>query len=149
MSVVTRVNTTQLQDFIRKDQASAPQVLSEWQQEGSLELMMQLRQNTPVKTGMLRESVNRRNTPKGFTVFFTKPYDKLANYLEKGTAAHIIFPSDPNGVLTWTDRSGVQRFAKYVRHPGFRGRFFIQRTKEQARPVLRELYRSIWEKWHR
>jgi hypothetical protein len=149
VSVITRINTTQLQDFIRKDQASSPQVLAEWQQEGSLELMMLLRQNTPVRTGMLRESIARRNTPKGFTVYFTKPYDKIAGYVEYGTRPHNIFPSDPNGVLSWVGRYGEQRFAKRVFHPGFRGRFFVQRTKQQIRPVLRQLYRMIWLKYHR
>ena len=149
MSVITRVNTSQLQDFIRKDQASSPQVLAEWQSEGSLELMMQLRQNTPVRAGMLRESVARRNTPKGFTVYFTKPYDKIASYVEHGTQPHMIFPSDPNGVLSWVGKYGEQRYAKYVRHPGFRGRFFVARTKQQIRPVLKQLYRMIWEKYHR
>ena len=66
MSVVARVNDTQLQNFVRRDQASGAQVLAEWQSEGSLELLMQLRGNTPVRSGLTRESIARRNTPKGF-----------------------------------------------------------------------------------
>jgi len=150
MSVHVNVNTQKLQSFIQKDKATAPQVLAEWQQGGSQELLMQLRNNTPYKYGNLREAANKRFTPKGFTIFFTAgKYSSIAGFLEKGTKPHMIFPSNPAGVLSWTDKSGIQRFAKHVKHPGFSGRFFVQKTRDQARPVLRELYRQIWEKWHR
>jgi hypothetical protein len=142
------VGAEHLQGFVRRAEASGAQVLSEWQAEGSLELMMQLRGNTPVRTGMTRESIARRNTPKGFTVYFTKPYDKIAAYLEYGTRPHMIFPSQGQ-VLSWGGKFGEQRFARSVRHPGTRATYFVSRTREQVKPVLAQLYRFIWEKYHR
>lgn len=147
MAVRIVVNDRQLQEFVRRDAAESAAVLAEWQAEGARVAVVQLRQNTPVRRGLLRESINSRVTPRGFSVFFTKPFDKIASYLEHGTKPHMIFPSQAR-VLAWEGSFGEPRFAKAVRHPGTWPIYFVTWTREQLRPVLRELYRQIWLRHH-
>jgi len=137
--VIVRVDKTKLENYVRLFPEKMNAVLEQWKEEGSLETMEYMRGIAPFKTGFLRESITRRTTPKGFTVYPTAPY---AKYVDKGTSPHMIFPRNAT-VLSWTAPAGGQIFARYVHHPGTRGQFFIQRTKEAMRTVLKQLLRFI------
>jgi hypothetical protein len=147
LAVRVTVDNAQLRSFVQRDAAEGSAVLAEWQMDGSRVAIVQLRANTPVRRGLTRESINSENTPRGFRVFFTAPFDKIAVYLERGTNPHLIFPSQAK-VLVWEGSFGEPRFARVVRHPGTVARLFIARTREELRPVLRELYRQIWLRHH-
>ena len=47
--------------------------------------------------------------------------DKIFKFVDEGTKAHIIKPIAPNKVLHWVDKSGEDRFATIVHHPGYAG----------------------------
>ena len=107
-----------------------------------------MRANTPVRTGFLRDSIVKQLTPSGFTVYPTASY---ASAVEYGTSPHTIFPSQAKvlcfrtGKLGWAFGEGAI-FARRVKHPGFAGRFFIRRSRDELREKLRELYLAIWSR---
>lgn len=47
-------------------------------------------------------------------------------------------------VLRWFGGDGSPIFAAYVFHPGTKGSFFVKRTAEGVKQVLKELYVMIW-----
>ncbi len=116
------------------------EILRQWKTEGSEETMRYMRGIVPIRTGFLRESITRRETPKGFLVYASAPYAKL---VDQGTAAHWIFPRNAK-VLRWFGEFEAPIFARRVYHPGARAVHFVERTKEAMRQVLRELYLAIW-----
>jgi hypothetical protein len=111
-----------------------------WKEQGSQETLTFMRGAVPIKTGFLRESIVKRVTPSGFTVFPTASY---AKFVDQGTKPHTIFPNQAR-VLRWYTPFGAPVFGKYAKHPGTKGVFFIQRTREAMLQVLRQLYISIW-----
>lgn len=81
--------------------------------------------NTPVRTGNLRSSFQK--LVSGLTARITS----TASYVmavEKGTRPHIILPKNAGALHFFI--GGQEVFAKSVKHPGSRGRFFIARTRE-------------------
>ena len=104
-------------------------------------MMEQMRRNTPVKRGFLRESVTRIKTSDGFLVY---PAAAYAEIVEKGSRPHIIFPASGK-VLHWLGPWGEPIFAKKVMHPGFSGRFFIRRTAQEMGAILQQLFASMKE----
>lgn len=53
----------------------------------------------------------------------------MAAYVEYPTVPHVIFPKRAGGVLSWVPRAGGFRvFAKWVLHPGFKGRDVFNTT---------------------
>jgi hypothetical protein len=107
----------------------------------------------------MRESITGVDTPDGFMVY---PAHPAADYVERGTAPHMIYPrgytvtptkgfigqlfiKPRGGILHWKNEWGADIFAKHVHHPGFPGRFFVQRTFEAVRLELQRLYAEIVE----
>ncbi len=103
-------------------------------------MMSHMRGIVPIRTGFLRESVNRRETPNGFLVYASAPYSK---FVDQGTTPHWIFPRNAR-VLRWFGEFEAPIFAWRVYHPGTKAVHFIERTKEAMRQVLKELYLAIW-----
>ena len=126
--------------FLKEEPERSAQVLALWKEEGSQETMGFMRGVIPVKTGVLRESITRRLTPKGFQVYATAPY---AKFVDQGTKPHLILAKNAS-VLRWFGPFGNPIFSKFVYHPGTPGRLFVARTKEAMRQVLRQLYLAIW-----
>ncbi len=61
----------------------------------------------------------------------------MAAYVEYPTRPHIIFPTRPGGVLSWMPRAGGFRvFAKWVIHPGFKGRDVFDTTMAQDQVMI-------------
>jgi hypothetical protein len=58
---------------------------------------------------------------------------------EFGSVEHIIAPKDyPEGFLSWVDKSGVRRFAKFVIHPGTQPRPFMRPAADSYLPVFQK-----------
>jgi hypothetical protein len=110
-----------------------------WQEQGSEITVGFMQGIVPVKTGFLRDSVTAEFTANGFNVFPTAPY---AKFVDQPTKPHRIFPSSAR-VLRWFD-GGQPIFSAFVQHPGTKGFFFIKRTKDGVKQVLKELYVMIW-----
>lgn len=81
--------------------------------------------NTPVKTGNLRSSFQKLVSGLTARIVSTASYVMA---VEKGTRPHIILPRNARALHFFI--GGQEVFAKSVKHPGSRGRFFIARTKE-------------------
>ncbi len=126
--------------YLNEQPMRQAEVLRQWKAEGSEETMSYMRGIVPVRTGFLRESATRGETPKGFLVYAAAPY---AKFVDQGTALHWIFPRNAR-VLRWFGEFEVPIFAKRVYHPGTKAVHFIERTKEAMCQVLRELYLAIW-----
>jgi hypothetical protein len=107
-----------------------------------------LRANTPVRSGFLRDSIVKQLTPSGFTGYPTASY---ASAIEHGTGPHTIFPSHAKvlcfriGNLGRAFGEGAI-FARRIEHPGFAGRFFIRKSRNELRSKLRELYLMLWSR---
>jgi hypothetical protein len=142
MTLQIRVDRTQLETFTRLFPEKQAKILEAWKEEGSRATVESMRRHVPLRSGYLRESVTRRLTPKGFTVSPTAPY---ALFVDQGTRPHTIYPVNAT-VLRWYGPSGEAVFSRVVHHPGFTGRFFMSKTKEEMEPVLRQLLlRNIQE----
>jgi len=139
---VLRVDDTKLQSWLRQEPERQVESLRLFQDEGSLLVMAEMRQKVPFRTGFLRESITTYITPSGFTVYPTASY---AEAVEKGVGPRTIFPIRAR-VLRFETEEGVPVFAKYVRHPGFPGRWFVRRTAEAVRERLAELMRQIFRR---
>ncbi len=126
--------------YLNEQPIRQAEILRQWKAEGSDETMRYMRGIVPIRTGFLRESVTRRETPQGFLVYALAPY---ARFVDQGTAPHWIFPRNSQ-VLRWFGEFEATIFARRVYHPGTKAVHFIERTKEAMRQVLRELYLAIW-----
>lgn len=66
--------------------------------------------------------------------------EPLDEFLENGFAPHdIVAKGKEQGgadVLSWIDQFGTRRFARSVRHPGFRGYHFMEIGERQYTPEL-------------
>lgn len=94
-----------------------------------------IRQNAPVRTGALRDSITiERVSTDTVLVGPTVPY---APFVEFGVVAHEIVPVKAQALRFQIDGETV--FAKRVLHPGFEGRHFIKQSSEEAIPRLRDL----------
>lgn len=90
----------------------------------------------PVDTGRLRASIQYeiRNRALGVTgrLFSNVSY---ADMVHDGTRPHIIRPRRPGGVLRFTV-DGQVVYARFVRHPGTRGRPFLADAMRQVGPSM-------------
>ena len=94
-------------------------------------LAEEMRERAPVRTGRLRDSIRAIRAGRVRFVGPTVPY---APYVEFGTRPHIIRPHRARALRFEVE--GRTAFATYVRHPGFRGLFFVRRSVEA---VMREI----------
>jgi hypothetical protein len=150
VSVRVRVDSTKLESMVGGVAARQSSVFGEWQRQGSAEAVSVLRANSPVRSGFLRNSVQKEFTQLGFRVF---PSASYAAAVEYGSKPHTIFPSKKR-VLSWVWGGcsmgwtfGNNRiFACKVEHPGFAGRFFIRKSRDELRGKLRDLYLMLWSR---
>jgi len=94
-------------------------------------------QYAPERTGFLRRNIVW--SVEGLTgrVISQAPYSA---YVEFGTRPHMIFPRRAR-VLRF-EVGGRTVFARYVHHPGTRGRFFMRRALQDALSRLSEFIRT-------
>ena len=142
MSVKVETNSPQLEAWLAEAANKQPEIVQAWKEQGKLLVMEEMRARTPVRSGFLRESITAAEVPDGFIVY---PTAKYAAHVEYGTQPHTIFPNKAK-VLRWTDQWGATIFARHVHHPGFPGRFFVQKTFDAVKLELRRLYAEVVER---
>jgi hypothetical protein len=110
--------------------------------EQSGELMQRImRDKAPVRTGKLRDSIQIRKGQNAVEVGPNLSAAPYASFVEFGTGPHMIFPAGSRALRF--EASGRTVFARYVRHPGTRGWYFIARTREEAYPQIRSLAQEL------
>jgi hypothetical protein len=95
-----------------------------------------MRENAPVRTGALWSSIIIDVGPKSVSIHPTVPY---APFVEAGTRPHIIRPVNASVLHFFS--GGKEIFAKEVHHPGFQGRFFIRKTRDEVKGEIADLAR--------
>jgi hypothetical protein len=140
LPITVRVQYARVQAYLSGYPARSAEVQRLWQEQGSDVTVGFMQGIVPVKTGFLRDSVTAEFTANGFSVFPSAPY---ANFVDQPTRPHSIFPRGAR-VLRWFGEGGSPIFAAYVFHPGTKGSFFIKRTKDGVKQVLKDLYTIIW-----
>lgn len=136
------MDDSQIREYLMREKTRESEALRLFQDEGSRLTVEEMRGIVPLKTGFLRESITSSTTPSGFTVY---PTAKYAEFVDKGTGPHTIFPSGARALRFETPWGG-EVFAKRVQHPGTRPTFFIQRTADAVVGKLVEQLRSILER---
>lgn len=142
MSIRIEADTRNVEAYLAECAERQPEIVQAWKQEGKQLVMQEMRFRAPIRSGFLRESIITAETPDGFMVY---PTAKYAEYVERGTAPHTIFPSTAK-VLRFELPSGAVIFAKHMHHPGFAGRWFVRNTFEFVKLELKRLYQEIVER---
>ena len=94
-------------------------------------------QYAPVRTGFLRRNIIWRVEGLTGRVVSQAPYSA---FVEFGTRPHMIFPRRARALRF--EVGGQVVFARYVRHPGTRGQFFMRRALHDALNRLSEFVRA-------
>jgi len=87
------------------------------------DLEIELKRNTPKKTGGLRDSINVKSTGSSLIISM----DAYGEYVEFGTRPHLILPKTKKALKF--EVNGQEVFSKKVLHPGTQAQPFV-------RPVL-------------
>jgi len=98
------------------------------------------RKNVPVRTGLLRSSIEKGGLGNCLYVSMGNPRAYYAPYVEYGTAPHMIYPRRVRA-LRFEVRGKVV-FAKYVRHPGTKPQYVMRRSTEEALKEFRRILRK-------
>jgi hypothetical protein len=138
MTLVMRIDRSKLENFTRLFPEKQAKILEAWKDEGSPKVMESMRRHVPIRSGYLRESIKSKLTPKGFTVWPTASY---AGFVDQGARPHTIYPVNAS-VLRWFGPYGQAIFSRVVHHPGFTGRFFMDATRQEMGPILKQLLLS-------
>lgn len=85
--------------------------------------------------------------------FNEKEYAQYVNY---GTGLwgpehkkYLILPKDPDGMLHWVDKAGVDRFAKSVLHPGSPGHFMLEASADFVEATWGRIVQPLLRVWAR
>jgi hypothetical protein len=136
--MVMRIDRSKLENFTRLFPEKQLKILEKWKDEGSIKTVESMRGRVPIRSGTLRESITRKLTPKGFTVW---PSASYARFVDQGARPHTIYPVNAS-VLRWFGPYGQAIFSRVVHHPGSAGRFFVDATRQEMGPVLKQLLLS-------
>jgi hypothetical protein len=143
--ITVRAQYSRVQAYLKAAPERGMVVGRLWREQGSEVTIGFMQGIVPVKTGFLRDSVTTEFTANGFSVYPTAPY---AKFVDQPTRPHRIFPSKAR-VLRWFGEGGSPIFSAYTLHPGTKGVFFIKRTAEGIKQVLKQLYTMIWNERNR
>lgn len=118
-----------------------------WADETGVIVREALKNAAPVgqgpDAGRLRDSIRYlRRTGEGSVVLEFTARTPYAKYVIDGTRPHIIRARTAR-YLHWVDRSGRDRFAKQVNHPGTQPNRFPERTIGPLLPVIQRRYTQI------
>ena len=97
------------------------------------------RRNVPVRTGLLRSSIEKGGFGDFLYVSMGNPRAYYAPYVEYGTRPHMIYPRRAQA-LRFEIRGKIV-FAKYVRHPGTKPQYVMRRSAEEALKEFRRILR--------
>ena len=144
------MKTKGLAELIERFDAAQPAIAREIQsatREASAEVKAIAQTNVPKRTGATARRITSRVSGTGAaTTGYVNARGK-AQILERGAKPHVILPRGRTGkrgrkkALHW---GGV--FAAGVQHPGFKGRRFMERSREQGRPVVEKLFQAATER---
>ncbi len=93
----------------------------------------------PVRTGYLASTVYKQ---VGFGEGKVGAAASYAEFVEKGTAPHVIYPV--KGRVLAFQVAGRLVFAPLVRHPGTRANPFLERAAEGGRSRVDEIFANLW-----
>ncbi|MHC1624033.1 MAG: HK97-gp10 family putative phage morphogenesis protein [Candidatus Methanospirareceae archaeon] len=99
------------------------------------------RKNVPVRTGLLRSSIEKGGFGNVLYVSMGNARAYYAPFVEYGTRPHVIYPRRAQALRF--EVRGQVIFAKYVRHPGSKPRHVMRRSTEE---VLKEFRRILRRK---
>jgi len=99
----------------------------------------EMRNRAPVRTGVLRASIQKTVGEKEAQIGPTVPY---AMFVEYGTRPHEIRPVNARALRF--EMGGGTVFATLVRHPGTRPQPFIRETAEAVKSQVEPVFREIW-----
>ena len=98
-----------------------------------------MRENTPVRTGRLRETAHYVRGPGYVDIIEGGREAPYAVYVDQGTRPHVILPRRASA-LRFETAEGVV-FARRVKHPGTVPAHIVRRTAEALRLMLRDIVR--------
>ena len=98
------------------------------------------RRNVPVRTGVLRSSIEKGGVGDFLYVSMGNPRAYYAPYVEYGTRPHMIYPRRARALRF--EVKGKTVFARYVRHPGTRPRYVMRRSAEETLKEFRRILRK-------
>lgn len=87
------------------------------------------------KTGALERSLGKRRIPGGWEIGHDSRVAPYARFVHDGTKPHAIFPRNKKA-LRWPSGSAF-RFARKVRHPGYKGDRWMERAAREAPLIFR------------
>lgn len=99
-----------------------------------------MRELAPVRTGALRDSIQKFETEDGVKVGPTAPY---AVFVEEGTAPHMIYPVNARCLAFMA--GGRMVFTAYVSHPGTKPQPFVRYAAEEAQRRAPDLWQQAFE----
>jgi len=98
-----------------------------------------LRENCPVKSGAMRDSITQQVSGLTGKVEVTASY---AVYVEKGTPPHPIIGKP---ILHWVDDAGEDAFATKVMHPGTQAQEFVKQTRVETKDNSLQVWRRLYD----
>lgn len=115
-----------------------------------------LQRKVPVKTGKLKESLGYKleKTETGYKLTFSATAIAesdgayYGHYVDQGTRPHKIVPKNATA-LHFFDKSGNERFAKMVYHPGAKASKFTNKSKPEAMQHAQVVLKQIARRVHR
>lgn len=119
-----------------------PEIFEVLKVESSLKGAEIMREEVPVRRGLLRDSIRIIRLPDGFRVLPTIYY---AGIVLAGAPPHMILPRKGR-YLRFITKEGIPVVARKVKHPGYPGNPYIDRTSKRLTTFIRrrvhELFRS-------
>ena len=97
------------------------------------------RRNVPVRTGVLRSSIEKGGVGDFLYVSMGNPRAYYAPYVEYGTRPHMIYPRRAQALRF--EVRGKTVFAKYVRHPGTEAKWIMRDSAEETLKEFRRILR--------
>jgi hypothetical protein len=140
VKIQVQIDRRNLDELGRRIREVYPKAWQELLSHIAIQTKETMQDNMPYKTGWLRQSVVTE--VRGATVL-TYPIAFYAPFVDQGTKPHIIFPRFKQVLHFYIGGKGI--FATYVRHPGFAGRHFIDKTKDQMKEKLRVFVINFWK----
>jgi hypothetical protein len=141
VKIQVQINRRNLDELGRRIREVYPRAWQELLSIIAVETKETMQDNMPFRTGWLRQSVVTE--VRGERTVLTYPIALYAPFVDQGTKPHIIFPRFRQALHFYIGGKGI--FATYVRHPGFAGRHFIDKTKEQMKEKLRVFVINFWK----
>lgn len=125
---------------LRSSFAKAPRVVGPQLQKATIQagkvLVKRAKGEAPIKTGTLRRSISMDYKPIEVSIY---PSVKYAWWVHQGFDARDIYPRRKRA-LRFKLRDGSIIYSKRVRHPGFKGNPFMERTIDKEEGNIQNIF---------